>query len=115
MQITRIDQQTHDELKRLFEDNPELRLQNRGYEYIGCAVREAKAPQLARIAEILKQHITGFHEFHNFRTGKEGEIVLRFDYDWGAEDKTLRFCGVGYLPLDHLRDGFLNGDRTSSS
>lgn len=106
MQITLIDQETYDELRQLCEDNPELRLQNIGYQYLRPEVREAKAPQIARITEILKRHIMGFLEFHNFKTGKDGEIVLRFDYDWGAENQTMSFRGVGYLPLDQLRDGF---------
>ncbi len=106
MQINLIDQETHAELVRLFEDYPALRLQNNGYEYLKPEVRGAHTTQIARIEAILKKHVTGFIEFYNFRLNRHAEIVLRFEYNWGAEDRILNFRGVGYLTLDHLRDGF---------
>lgn len=108
MKIKFITTELHAELTKLAADHPELVFQNHGYQYIGREVREAKAEQLARIKEILKEHIVGFVEFFNFRLDKEG-IVLRFDYNWGASEGTLHYVGVGYLPLDHLRDGFPEG------
>lgn len=108
MQIIRITPEIHAELTALFNDNPELCFQNVGYQYLKSEVCEAKAPQIARITEILKEHVTGFVKFFNFRKDKKG-IVLRFDYDWGAEDNGRHFIGVGYLPLDSMRDGFPEG------
>lgn len=94
---------------RLYTEHPEIRFQNEGYQYLGEIIRRQKAEQLARIEEILKEHVVGFSKFFNFRTGAGGEIVLRFNYNWGAAEGTMSFTGVGYLPLDHLRDGFPEG------
>lgn len=104
MNIKLISSELHAELTTIFNEHPELCFQNEGYQYVGRHIREAKAEQLARIEEILKEHVEGFANFFNFRKGKEGQIVLRFDYAWGPH-----FTGVGYLPLDHLRDGFPEG------
>jgi hypothetical protein len=104
MKIHFISPELHAELTTLCTEHPELCFQNVGYQYLGREVLGAKAEQLARIEAILKEHVIGFHQFFNFRRGKDGEIVLRFDYNWGAS-----FTGVGYLLLDHLRDGFPEG------
>ncbi len=112
MKITLITPELHAELTALADTYPDLVFQNVGYEYIGREKREVCAPQITRIEEILKAHIVGFSRFFNFRRDNE-ELVLRFDFDWGAEDGSLHFVGVGYLPLDHLRDGFPKGIRTA--
>ncbi len=109
MQIKIITPELHAELAGLAADHPELCFQNVGYQYLGREVREAKAPQIDRIKAILKEHVVGFVEFFNFRNDKDRGLTLRFDFNWGAEDHSLHFVGVGYLPLDHLRDGFPAG------
>ncbi len=114
MRITLITPELHAELTKLSQDHPDLVFQNRGYEYIGREKREANAVPIRRIEENLKEHVVGFNRFHNFTHGTagtvhEGLLVLRFDYDWGAEDGGRHFNGVGYLPLDHFRDGFPRG------
>jgi hypothetical protein len=103
MNISLIDSETHKELSDLYTDNPELHLQNNGYEYLSKDVREAKAPEIKRISDILREHVKGFVKFFNFRVRKSGEIVLRFDYVW---DDNIGFVGVGYVELDELRHGF---------
>lgn len=105
MTITLITQEIYDELAALARDYPKLILQNRGYEYLPVAVVQEHTQQLARIREILKAHVLGFSKFFNFRID-DGRLVLRFDFDWGAEGSCVRFVGVGYLPLDHLLNGF---------
>lgn len=105
MQIKLIDQTTHNELKNIAEEYPELIFQNEGYQYIGREKREKHKDQLARISEILKQHITGFSHFDNFRMDND-RLVLRFQYNWGEEDNSMRYTGVGYLSLDELLNGF---------
>ena len=106
MKITLCTPEIHAELTALYNDYPGLRFQNVGYQYIRQEVREANAKPLARIEEILKEHIVGFARFLNFYTRESGLIDLRFEYNWGEENNTMYFTGVGYLPIDHLRDGF---------
>ena len=108
MKIKFITPELYTELAALAAAHPDLVFQNVGYEYIGKTKREAHATQIARIEEILKEHITGFVKFFNFRRDG-GNLVLRFDYNWGAADNTRYFVGVGYLPLDHLLNGFPEG------
>ena len=112
MKIETTSPDLHAELTALANDYPDLVFQNNGYEYIGLAKREAHATQIARIEEILKEHIIGFVRFFNFRRD-DGEIRLRFDFNWGAENNSMYYVGVGYLSLDHLRDGFPKEPETS--
>jgi len=106
MKIILITPEIHAELTALFNDNPELCFQNNGYQYLHPDVLKTEAA--LRVTEILKEHVIGFVKFFNFRKEKTG-IVLRFDYNWGAEDNGRHFTGVGYLKLDHLRHGFPEG------
>lgn len=106
MKIKLISGEVHAELQDLFDEYPDLCLQNQGYEYLSPAVRERRAEQISRIGEILREHVAGFAKFHNFKMEKTGHILLRFDYDWGAGDNSHHFVGVGYVRLDDLRDGF---------
>lgn len=105
MTITLITPEIHEELRTIAEEHPELVFQNVGYEYLRPAVKEAKAEQIARISDILREHVWGFSEFFNFRmSGKDKDVLeLRFNYVW---ERHLQFVGVGYLPVDWLRDGF---------
>jgi hypothetical protein len=105
MKIKFITPEIHEEIKSIFDQNPELCFENEGYQYLPPHVREAKKEQIDRIEEILNEHVLGFVKFFNFRNNN-GEIRLRFDYDWGAEGGGTHFTGVGYVKLDHLRDGF---------
>jgi hypothetical protein len=106
MKIKLISPELHAELTKIATDHPELVFANDGYEYIGSRVRDEKAEQIARIEAILKEHILGFSRFFNFypQNGKRG-LTLRFDYSWGESENTRYFIGLGYLELDHLRDG----------
>jgi hypothetical protein len=104
MTITLIAPEVHAELEQIFQEHPELCFQNVGYEYLSKEIFDAKAPQIARINEILKAHVEDFSHFNNFRKARnDGGIVLRFQYYWSREPW---FRGVGYVRLDWLRDGF---------
>ena len=105
MQITLCSREIYDELQQIADEHPELIFQNNGYEYLDRSIREAKAEQMARVSAILKERVTGFHRFFNFKNSPAG-LVLRFDYDWGAKDKSRYFIGVGYLLLSELLNGF---------
>lgn len=109
MKIKFLTPEIHEELQTIQAEYPALTFHNVGYQYLKLEVREAHKEQLARIAEILKEHIVGFVEFHNFRDYGAGNIELRFDYNWGAAENTLHYVGVGYAKLDHLLNGFPEG------
>lgn len=102
MKIELITQETHEKLKRIFENHPALTLQNNGYEYLD---KRKFTPEdeaaFKETSEILKKHVHGFSKFHNFRLSKNGRIQLRFNYAWDE-----RFTGVGYILLDELLNGF---------
>ncbi len=106
MQIKLCSQEIHDELLQIAAEHPELVFNNNGYEYLSREVQEAKAAQIERVSAILREHVTGFYKFFNYKHSTVHGLTLRFDYNWGAEDKTLYFIGVGYLPLKALREGF---------
>lgn len=109
MTITLITPELHTELETIAKENPELVFDNVGFEYLSREVKEEKAEQIARISEILKEHVKGFSKFFNFKPCKKRGLTLRFDYAWDQ-----RFVGVGYLPLDHLRDGFPEGEKSQA-
>jgi hypothetical protein len=106
MQIKLCSQEIFDELHRIADEHPELIFQNNGYESLSRKVQEVKAAQIARVSTILREHVTGFSKFFNYKHNTVHGLTLRFYYNWGEEDKTLYFIGVGYLPLKALREGF---------
>ena len=107
MTIKLLTPELHAELKDIHARYPALTFKNEGYQYISPEVREAHKVPIDRISEILKEHVRGFVKFFNFRD-ETGEIVLRFDYDWGAGQNAVHFVGVGYAKLDELLNGFEN-------
>ena len=108
MKIELITQHQYDMLKDLQESHPILTFQNDGYEYINKSkFDEQDEMAFYAIQNLLRRHIVGFYEFNNFCHSKRtGKLLLRFQYNYGAEDNTLHFTGVGYLELDELLNGF---------
>lgn len=112
MQIILCSKEIHDELRQIAAEHPELVFDNNGFEYLKPEVREAKAAQINRVSEILKEHVLGFSKFFNFKPRKHdslrGDLDLRFDYNWSAETLGMSpyFVGVGYLPIKALHLGF---------
>jgi hypothetical protein len=109
MKIQLLTQEQHDEILIIYKSFPELTLQNKGYEGIyraGLSI-EAKEADL-KINTILKSSIVGFSIFQNFCHTKDGEICLRLQYNWRAEDNSMPFIGVGYILLKELLNGFNN-------
>jgi hypothetical protein len=107
MKIQFISEQEHSELLNIFNDCPALTLQNKGYEYIDKSkLTDDEKSSLERVSEILRKSVVGFSSFSNFRLDKNGEVEIRLQYDYGAEDNSMPFTGVGYVLLDELRDGF---------
>lgn len=107
MKINLITEEEYLVLKWLQEKCPILTLQNKGYEYIDPSkLKVGDTEALKQIEEILKRAIVGFQKFSNFKLSMTEKLQLRFQYDWGAEDNSLPFTGVGYIELDELLNGF---------
>jgi hypothetical protein len=109
MTITLITPKDHAWLLSIQKDYTKLTFQNNGYQYIKKDT--LNKPELERIKELesfLKKHIVGFREFNNFKVRESGEIVIRFQYSWTADEESPRtsFTGVGYLGVDELLNGF---------
>lgn len=107
MKIELITADQHATLQSIYESTPALFLQNKGFEGINKdALRECDKEKLNEVNTILKSSITGFRCFQNFRLTKSKDIQIRFQYNYGAEDNTTPFTGVGYILLDELLNGF---------
>lgn len=104
MKITPISKELCEELETLAQEYPSLVFGNQGYEYLPRDIQDIRCKEIGRIEEILRGCITGFSKFFNFKRRKCGELVLRFDYDWGADQDTTRFIGVGYLAVRQLQE-----------
>lgn len=106
MKINLIDEEQYNRLKDIQKTYPKLTLNNKGYEYIKKdTLSEEDLEAFREVSDILKDHIIGFVKFNNFQYIKD-VIRLRFQYNWGAEENTLSFTGVGYIELDELLNGF---------
>lgn len=107
MKIQLLTIEQHNELLNIYNSFPELTLENKGYEGIYRAGLSAEAKEAdSKINIILKSSIVGFNTFQNFCHTKDGEIRLRLQYNWGAEDNSMPFTGVGYILLTELLNGF---------
>lgn len=112
MRIKFISKEEHAELLSIFNSYPALTLQNKGYEYINKSkLTEEEKSKLDRVTEILNKSIIGFREFSNFKlSNSANEIEIRLQYNYGAEDNSMPFTGVGYILLDELLNGFETQD-----
>lgn len=110
MKIKLINKEQFNDLENKFNTNKGLLLQNKGYEGIrkeDLSKEDLKA--LEEINDLLKVHIVGFSHFQNFRNSKKtGEIELRFQYNYNADNPNggISFYGVGYITLKELLNGF---------
>ena len=104
MTIELISQSQFDKIKEIKDKNPKLTFENKGYEYIKDLSKEDKKA-VKEVEDILKNHILGFSKFNNFRE-KNNEIEIRLQYNYGAEDNSMSFIGVGYIMLNELKNGF---------
>ena len=107
MRIELLTQEQHDELLNIYKSFPELTLENKGYEGINKSVLSIEAQEAnAKVNDILKNHIAGFSSFQNFKHNKDGEILLRFQYNYAGDGGGTYFIGVGYILLTELLNGF---------
>ncbi len=107
MRIELISEEQYNLLKTIQEKHNILTFQNDGYEYIDKSkFTQEDQKAFDEVTEILSKHIVGFREFNNFCHSKSGELRIRFQYNYGADDNSRSFTGVGYLLLDELLKGF---------
>lgn len=106
MKIELINQTQYDRILEIQKQHPKLTFNNKGYEYIKKSeLSEDDILAFQEVTNILKDHVIGFSEFNNFLDTKD-VIRLRFQYNYGAENNTTSFTGVGYIELDELLNGF---------
>tara|TARA_R110002126_G_scaffold187208_1_gene335768 strand:+ start:390 stop:716 length:327 start_codon:yes stop_codon:yes gene_type:complete len=105
MTIELINKTQHKFLLKIQEEFPKLTFQNDGYQYIKDLSEEDKEAVEA-IELILEEHIVGFQKFNNFKLRPNGDISVRFQYDYGAGGSGHSFTGVGYITTDELLNGF---------
>lgn len=107
MKIKLITKEEYQTLLKIQKENNILTFQNDGYQYIDKSkFTDNDQKAFDKITEILKKSITGFQEFNNFKFYTDGRLMLRFQYNYSADDNTRYFIGVGYLSTDELLNGF---------
>ena len=110
MKIKAITNEEYDFLVKAQEQHPILTYQSKGYDTFDETLLSYEDKEaIEEVEKILKESITGFSSFTNFTNvkvdGEEG-VFIRLQYDYGAEDDTVRFTGVGYVKIEELLNGF---------
>lgn len=77
---------------------PALTYQNRDYDEIPRAVKDANAEGIAKIEAILKEAVADFVRFQNFRLREDGTVTVRCQTRWSPY-----FTGVSYIPLEDFK------------
>lgn len=110
MTITLITQEEYDKLISIQKEFPALTFQNNGYEYLNMSnLTEIELEKFKEAEDILKKAILGFSKFNHFKYSKKnGELQVRFQYNWTADEerRSTSFTGVGYLEVEELFKGF---------
>ena len=109
MKIELITEEQYNKIFNIQKEYPLLTYQQKGYD-TPDKTKWSEKDNIAfkEVEDILKEHIIGFNSFTNFNLTKENEIRLRFQYNYGAEDNSMSFTGVGYILLIELLNGFKN-------
>jgi hypothetical protein len=109
MRIKLISKESHEKLLDIQKNFPNLTYEQKGYDVIDRSkFSEIEKDKDAEVNAILKKAVVGFSEFQNFNVRKNGDIVIRLQYNYGAEDDTRPFTGVGYVTVRELHEGFDN-------
>lgn len=116
MKIELITQENYDILIDIYNNFPELSLQNKGYEGID---RDKLTPEVIEkdkvVNDILRKSIYGFSSFQNFRKNvRDNAPEIRFQYNYNYDGNGLSFIGVGYILIDELLNGFKEKDNEKS-
>lgn len=89
---------TYTELTRIMTSNPDLLFDNDGYQELPRETVDANKEAIAQIEEVLKQCVTGFVRFQNFKPRKDGSIAVRYQAHYNDI-----FVGVIYTPLENFK------------
>lgn len=114
MVLTILEQSDYDRLVEIQKNVPALTFKHEPYqEWIPSTFTEEDKNALNEVKSIMKKAIAGFSKFTNFYYSKNGDLRVRFYYDWSFTligNTTVRegvsFVGVGYLELQELLNGF---------
>lgn len=117
MILTTLEQVDYDRLVEIQKNVPALTFEHEPYqEWIPSTFTESDLEALKEITSIIKKAITGFKKFTNFYYNKNGELKIRFYYDWSytwnndvnkiVVHDGIPFTGVGYLYFDELLNSF---------
>lgn len=107
MKIELITNEQFKQITDIQENYPVLTFENKGYQYIDKSkMTEGDEEAVKQIESILKDNIIGFCSFTNFRTTEDSKVQIRLEYNYGAEDNSMSFTGVGYILLEELLNGF---------
>jgi hypothetical protein len=107
MKINLISSEQFERLLEIQLTHPNLTYQNVGYDYPNKNEWSKEDTDAHKeVSDLLSKHIIGFSEFNHFKLSKDEQIQLRVQYNYGADDNTTPFTGVGYLLLSELLNGF---------
>jgi hypothetical protein len=107
MRINLITKEEYTHLLNIFNNNPILTLQNKGYETPNeKEFSEDDKQSKIEVTAILKNAVHGFSSFTNFRLNKNQQIEIRLQYNYSYDGNGIPFIGVGYILLDELLNGF---------
>lgn len=107
MKINLITTEEHAQLLGIYNDNPILTLQNKGYETPNKSkFTENDKTKHDEVTAILRKAVHGFRSFTNFRLNNNQQIEIRLQYNYNYDGKGIPFNGVGYILLDELLKGF---------
>lgn len=114
MILTILEEEDYNKLLDIQKQYPNLTFKHEPYqEWIPAHFTEEDKNALNEVKLIMKKAITGFSKFTNFYYSKNGDLRVRFYYDWSftlINGITVRegvsFTGVGYLELQELLNGF---------
>lgn len=107
MRINLITKEEFDVLMKIYDQCPDLSLQNKGYEGIDkTKLSENSLSKIQAVNGILKKSIFGFVCFQNFRVNiKTQKPEIRFQYNYNYNGGSP-FTGVGYILVEELLNGF---------
>jgi hypothetical protein len=88
----------YDELYQLMTENPELVLNNDGYEEIPAATIAANQGAFDKVTELLRESVPDFVRFQNFKPREDGTHAVRCQTRWSEG-----FRGVSYFPLNNFK------------
>ena len=107
MTIETISQEESNRVIELKEQFPLLVYEARGYDTPDKSEwTQENHDAFKEIEDLLREHIVGFSSFQNLMFDKKGQLNFRLQYNYGAEDNSMSFTGVGYITLRELTNGF---------